>query len=109
MNQGTTGSQHHNVLTSENDSAEVQTKIAFNVRGQTYNEDLLQHNPNPSAPPPIHDLSKTVKGMYRILDLISEQGSGGLGKMHAPDLCLRNQFLCQLTRSLSLKTHCGNL
>ena len=33
-------------------------------------------------PPPIKpsDLSTTIPGMYRILDLISEQGSGGLGK-----------------------------
>lgn len=27
-----------------------------------------------------HDLVHSVKGMYRILDLISEQGSGGLGE-----------------------------
>lgn len=25
------------------------------------------------------DLAHSIKGMYRILDLISEQGSGGLG------------------------------
>lgn len=30
--------------------------------------------------PPDLDLSYSIKGMYRILDLISEQGSGGLGK-----------------------------
>ena len=26
------------------------------------------------------DLAYSIKGMYRILDLISEQGSGGLGE-----------------------------
>jgi len=29
---------------------------------------------------PNNDLLHSVKGMYRILDLINEQGSGGLGK-----------------------------
>ena len=35
------------------------------------------------SPPLQHDefdLAYSIKGMYRILDLISEQGSGGLGK-----------------------------
>ncbi|KAH7910222.1 hypothetical protein BJ138DRAFT_1127056 [Hygrophoropsis aurantiaca] len=35
------------------------------------------NNTMPSLPPDL-DLSHSVKGMYRILDLISEQGSGGL-------------------------------
>jgi hypothetical protein len=35
------------------------------------------------VPLPQHDeldLAYSIKGMYRILDLISEQGSGGLGE-----------------------------
>jgi hypothetical protein len=36
--------------------------------------------PSTTSHPPI-DLSDAIKGMYRILDLISEQGSGGLGKL----------------------------
>jgi hypothetical protein len=34
--------------------------------------------PVPATGPKI-DIVKYIKGMYRILDLISEQGSGGLG------------------------------
>ena len=33
------------------------------------------------------DLASSIKGMYRILDLISEQGSGGLGK-HSSQTCV---------------------
>jgi hypothetical protein len=36
---------------------------------------------NTQRDPPNLDLSHAIKGMYRILDLISEQGSGGLGKL----------------------------
>ena len=32
------------------------------------------------------DLAYSIKGMYRILDLISEQGSGGLGK-YSSQIC----------------------
>ena len=35
-----------------------------------------------SAPRVITDLVEFIPGMYRILDLVSEQGSGGLGKLH---------------------------
>jgi hypothetical protein len=36
------------------------------------------------------DLVESINGMYRILDLISEQGSGGLGTFTILDkLCLR--------------------
>jgi len=35
-------------------------------------EDSVPHND-------VHDLVQSIKGMYRVLDLISEQGSGGLG------------------------------
>jgi len=90
MDQDTNGSQHHSVLPNENNSADVQTKPIFDVRGDTSNDASLRQIPKFLAPAPVHDLSQSIKGMYRILDLISEQGSGGLGKMHAPDLCLRN-------------------
>ncbi|KAF5381827.1 hypothetical protein D9757_008331 [Collybiopsis confluens] len=36
------------------------------------------------------DLAQTIRGMYRILDLISEQGSGGLGKDES--------FLCNISQ-----------
>ena len=35
-----------------------------------------------SVPRVITDLVEFIPGMYRILDLVSEQGSGGLGKLH---------------------------
>jgi hypothetical protein len=38
-------------------------------------------NGNPQGESANLDLSHAIKGMYRILDLISEQGSGGLGKL----------------------------
>jgi hypothetical protein len=90
MDQDINSSQHHSVLLNENNSADVQTKPIFNVRDDTSDDASLRQIPNLLAPAPVHDLSKTIKGMYRILDLVSEQGSGGLGKMHAPDLCSRN-------------------
>ena len=39
-----------------------------------------QNVPTPPTEP--FDLSTIIPGMYRILDLISEQGSGGLGKLN---------------------------
>lgn len=33
------------------------------------------------APQEAFDIAKSIKGMYRILDLVSEQGSGGLGEL----------------------------
>ena len=33
------------------------------------------------------DLAYSIKGMYRILDLISEQGSGGLGEYPVRPAC----------------------
>jgi hypothetical protein len=39
------------------------------------------NNASPSDP---NDLMHSVKGMYRILDLISETGSGGLGATQVP-------------------------
>jgi hypothetical protein len=35
--------------------------------------------PARKPPPPPEDPSRPVKGMYRLLDLITEQGSSGLG------------------------------
>jgi len=31
------------------------------------------------------DLAEEIKGMYRLLDLISESGSNGCGNQHFPD------------------------
>jgi hypothetical protein len=39
--------------------------------------------------PPREDLSFPIKGMYHLLDLITEQGSNGLGDF----FFLRDQFL----------------
>lgn len=33
-----------------------------------------------STPIPPHDLLHRIRGLYRLLDLIGEQGSGGIGK-----------------------------
>lgn len=50
-------------------------------------DDLLQHSDStgptmdvdePTSGPP--DLVDSIRGMYRILDLVSEQSSGGLGE-----------------------------
>jgi hypothetical protein len=34
------------------------------------------------------DLAEEIKGMYRLLDLISESGSNGCGNEHFPDTLL---------------------
>ena len=53
-----------------------------------------------------HDLARSVKGLYRILDLIAEQGSGGLG---STCILVRSSALTvdlsQWTKSLSLRRH----
>lgn len=69
---------------SDSRSPVDQTEPKSKVRGDA----PMSNNPSLPAPAPILDLSKSVKGMYRILDLISEQGSGGLGKLYIPFLCL---------------------
>jgi hypothetical protein len=40
---------------------------------------------NKAPPPPSMDLAQEIKGMYRLLDLISESGSNGCGNEHFPD------------------------
>ena len=48
------------------------------------------------------DLGYSIRGMYRILDLISEQGSGGLGEY--PSRTGAVELICyQSIRSLYLK------
>lgn len=48
----------------------------------------------PTRPNEPLDLSTTIPGMYRILDLISEQGSGGLGKSSPlPEAKLTNDIV----------------
>ena len=42
--------------------------------------------PNNTAPPPLStDLAGEIRGMYRLLDLISESGSNGCGNGHFQD------------------------
>lgn len=41
------------------------------------------------TPPATTDLAEYIPGMYRILDLVSEQGSGGLGKYDADSRCIQ--------------------
>jgi hypothetical protein len=75
----------------------------------SYPPNNAHSNPKPLVPTPVLDLAKSVKGMYRILDLITEQGSGGLGEKHSPSLHLRSSFSTKLIKSLSRKTPCENL
>ena len=51
-----------------------------------------------------HDLARSIKGFYRILDLIAEQGSGGLGSTCILVLCSAlTAGLYQWTKSLFLR------
>jgi len=72
--------QNANVFAGANSSAPIQSNITSKVRGKTSTDSPTRKEKAnlPVPTPPILDLSKSVKGMYRILDLISEQGSGGL-------------------------------
>ena len=49
---------------------------------QATSQDRVKNSDNP-APTPV-DLADEVKGMYRLLDLISESGSNGYGKDSDP-------------------------
>ena len=44
--------------------------------------------PGKDPPPLLMDLAEEIKGMYRLLDLISESGSNGCGNEHFPDTLL---------------------
>ena len=53
------------------------------------------------------DLLFRIRGLYRLLDLISEQGSGGAGMLKAPYYnIIETQFtvISKWTRSSSLKS-----
>jgi len=53
-----------------------------------------------------NDLMHSIKGMYRILDLISETGSGGLGMVHSSVLIYHlPNYIQQWRRSSSTKNH----
>ena len=106
VDQDTNGSQKAGALTGDSSPTPPQTKSMTHVRGETAGCSSKPSDPNMSDP--LLDLSKSVKGMYRILDLISEEGSGGLGKVHAPFSSSLDTFLCQLTRSLLRKAPCAN-
>jgi hypothetical protein len=106
VDKDTNASQKASALMGDSNPTHLQTKIVTHVRGETSSGSSRPSNPNMSDP--LLDLSKSVKGMYRILDLISEEGSGGLGKVHAPFSCSLKTFLCQLTRSLLRKAPCAN-
>lgn len=71
----------HAGAASVNNSSEARDDAA--AKG-SLNDDALKHRvaqtPASAAEVPSLDLVSSIKGMYRILDLISEQGSGGLGK-----------------------------
>src|ERR1700729_2567681 len=92
MDQDLNGSQNANTFTGTNNFASIQIKTTSDIRGNTSTDSPMHKEkanlpvpvPIPvPVPAPILDLSKSVKGMYRILDLISEQGSGGLGEIHS--------------------------
>ncbi|TFY77300.1 hypothetical protein EWM64_g6712 [Hericium alpestre] len=59
------------------DSGHVSKKTRLDVDDKSKNV-AKQQDPKPSQSTPNLDLCSRIKGMYRILDLISEQGSGGL-------------------------------
>ena len=42
---------------------------------------------------PEQDLADSIKGMYRLLDLISEQGSGGLGELLKCEFAIEYQHV----------------
>ncbi|KAI0921705.1 hypothetical protein AcW2_006594 [Taiwanofungus camphoratus] len=69
----------HAGAASVNNSSEARDDAA--AKG-SLNDDALKHRvaqtPASAAEVPSLDLVSSIKGMYRILDLISEQGSGGL-------------------------------
>ena len=50
-----------------------------------------------------NDLMHSIEGMYRILDLISETGSGGLGAAHISVSIRRPNHMQQWKRSSSTK------
>ncbi|TFY78517.1 hypothetical protein EWM64_g5493 [Hericium alpestre] len=55
------------------------TRLDTDDKGKGKGKNITrQDDPKPSIPVPSLDLCGRIKGLYRILDLISEQGSGGL-------------------------------
>jgi hypothetical protein len=48
-----------------------------------------------TAPPIPRDLADAVRGLYRVLDLVSEEGSGGLGASFCSKL-IQMQFSCSI-------------
>ncbi len=66
------------------------TRQDFRVDGQMYSSGKKGQNKIPDPPHlalPM-DLAEKIKGMYRLLDLISESGSNGCGNEPFPDLLL---------------------
>ena len=63
-------------------TATAEAKSTAKYDSDNKNDSADRNLPTPPTEP--SDLSTTIPGMYRILDLISEQGSGGLGKSDAP-------------------------
>ena len=55
--------------------------ILIGIDGQTSNAACGKDPPNNRVASPLSmDLAEEIKGMYRLLDLISESGSNGCGK-----------------------------
>jgi hypothetical protein len=70
--------QSPNIFSAENDG--IQAGIEPTHDAPVNSDICMQTREDPNTAPDI-DLSNSIKGMYRILDLVSEQGSGGLGKI----------------------------
>lgn len=67
-----------NIRDNAADTEGATSQIASSARGYVSRRSGYQASTAPSSGP--FDSSTTIKGMYRILDLISEQSSGGLGE-----------------------------
>ena len=68
------GRQATTTMPHDSDSTQTAEKISSSSSNP-------RKEPGATSPPLSLDLSHVIKGMYRILDLICEQGSGGLGKL----------------------------
>lgn len=59
-------------------NATAETSKSDVVVGRQAGDDHALHTNHPVQQ--AFDIAKSIKGMYRVLDLINDQGSGGLGK-----------------------------
>lgn len=68
--------QTSNIFAAEHDGIQTGSEPTYKT---PVNHDIYMSAPQDPNSPSDLDLSHSIKGMYRILDLVSEQGSGGIG------------------------------